>query len=554
MVSPVTAMVSPSTAMIRDLAPEVGRSPGGKEIASGGGRFPGKRLSSGSTAQTDSNTVEEQRERMLARFRKTGVKGFTLIELMIVVAIIGILAAVAIPAFIKYIRKSKTVEATEGLDKINQGAKSYFQADHYFSNAVITPKQFPAPLPGRPALAPPAAEGRAPRSVAAAQPRLRIGTTIPGARCSSSRPTPTTTTGCGPLREPTWPPHTPVTPEATWTAMASHRTTSTRVDRRRVRLKFRGPDHLQRDRVADRSSPLALSPIIRFMQTRPRLRQALAAALFAALLPALPRLDARSPAARRRARPASPSHTHCRPRDHPALSFGFNELGADLLGSAASGTTPITAQRTATLATWSAISTPSLPSTTARRHLPLRPSMLISGTGQRTASEAWAAIPAAPARPRTYPDDWHYPFYLGSYYMTELAGTRKERLAWRREGAAWVHRAALLGADSPWLPSLAATIYSEGGSATRHPAPARALRHHAGSRDAGPDRRQAEATPGDPGPRRGTARSRAMARAQKESASPSCRPDLFGLFWLEPLQPFSLEVAPPPAARAGPAS
>ena len=60
----------------------------------------------------------------------TNKKGFTLIELMIVVAIIGILAVVAIPGYMTYIAKSKTTEAETNLKSIADGALSYWQAEH----------------------------------------------------------------------------------------------------------------------------------------------------------------------------------------------------------------------------------------------------------------------------------------------------------------------------------------------------------------------------------------------------------------------------------------
>ena len=54
--------------------------------------------------------------------RKSRLRAFTLIELMIVTSIIGIQAAIAMPAFIKYLRESRTAEVGTNLKTIGDGA------------------------------------------------------------------------------------------------------------------------------------------------------------------------------------------------------------------------------------------------------------------------------------------------------------------------------------------------------------------------------------------------------------------------------------------------
>lgn len=61
--------------------------------------------------------------------RLTKKAAFTLMELMIVVAILGILAALAIPAFIGYVRRSKTSEATGNLSALFKSAATYMNTE-----------------------------------------------------------------------------------------------------------------------------------------------------------------------------------------------------------------------------------------------------------------------------------------------------------------------------------------------------------------------------------------------------------------------------------------
>lgn len=66
------------------------------------------------------------------------LSGFTLIELMIVVAIIGVLATIAMPAYQNYVRQSEAASALATLKGLISPAEVFYQANGTASAATLT--------------------------------------------------------------------------------------------------------------------------------------------------------------------------------------------------------------------------------------------------------------------------------------------------------------------------------------------------------------------------------------------------------------------------------
>lgn len=72
-------------------------------------------------------------------------QGFTLVELLVAVAIIGILSAIAVPQYSEYVRRGKVSEATGALGELRLRAEKYYSDNRTyvgFSSTIANARNF----------------------------------------------------------------------------------------------------------------------------------------------------------------------------------------------------------------------------------------------------------------------------------------------------------------------------------------------------------------------------------------------------------------------------
>jgi type IV pilus assembly protein PilA len=78
------------------------------------------------------------RDRLFTKAKDCSTEGFTLIELLVVIIIIGILAAIALPAFLNQTAKAKQTEAKAYTATINHAQQSYYTEKTAFAPDLST--------------------------------------------------------------------------------------------------------------------------------------------------------------------------------------------------------------------------------------------------------------------------------------------------------------------------------------------------------------------------------------------------------------------------------
>ena len=78
--------------------------------------------------------------------RPNRMRGFTILELMITLAIVGIIAAIAIPIFTRYQSNSKSAEVKTNLGWLRVAQEAYFTENDAYRSANAEPASIPGPV------------------------------------------------------------------------------------------------------------------------------------------------------------------------------------------------------------------------------------------------------------------------------------------------------------------------------------------------------------------------------------------------------------------------